>query len=427
MRLISRAGAALTRGYPMLSQSRRLSTLTSSYLLLVLGCSGGEPHSRNAIELVGVNDPVVDVPALQDAVNQYAEVVLEGVFALGDSARIVITRSVEISGNGANLRGGYESITIRNPEGGRVLLEDLSIEGASGTAILYLEGDDLEIRRVRILDVVPGRVYRQVPASVLPQEVTGRIGFVAWDWDADTEAPGGRIQGRIVVRDCQFDLRRPESPYSRAIVTAGGSADVEISDSVIRDEGGPNAVGVEVFVGNRTVTLERNEIIAGLLPAGVFGSRGPVFVRDNSLRTTAANEGRGAVLMLATHADSAGEVVGNEIRIEGATAGIVTGFDAGNPLVTGPIRIPYRNGSIRSNTISGTLAAPEGEGGGIVLGYESRGNLLEGNDLGGLTTVDGQAPAPSVRLGPTTGGNVVELLSPDEIVRDEGDDNRISG
>lgn len=401
-----------------------VATLVS--LLTTPGCTSERHGASDGIRLVGAGDPAVDLPALQDAMDRFDAVAIEGVFALGDTGRVVIRRPVELRGEEAVLRGGLESITIRNAAGGRVLLEDLTLEGATGTAILYLEGADLEVRNVRVLDVAPGLVYREIPASVVPGGITGRLGLVAWDWDAGREAAAGRIRGRIVVRDSRLDLSRPASPYSRAIVTVGGDADVEITDTVIRDAGGANTVGVEVFLGNRTVTLERNEIVAGLLPVGVFGSRGPVNLGENSLRLTGENAGRGVGLMLATHADSAGEVAENRLQLEAAAAGIVTGFDSGNPLVSGPIRIPYRNGTIRENTISGTLATQEnGEAAGIVLGYESRGNRVEDNDLGGLAAGEAGAKAPAVRLDPGASGNVIRTAMPGDSVLDRGSGNRV--
>ena len=389
--------------------------------------------------------------AVQDAVDGFEKVLLRGEFDFGDEGSVRIRRPVELRGatgndataEGANgavpaatIHGGFEPITIEYPGAGQVTIRDLTLDGATGTAILYLEGEDLLVQGVRIANVTPGHVLREIPREVLDREITGRLGINAWDWDAQNERPGGRIRGDIRVSDCELDLAEPASGYSRAILTGGGEADVTVSDSEIRAVNGGNTVGVEVFLGNRTITLERNRIEADLVTIGVFGSQGPVYVRDSELTLTGENAGSGVAVLVATHADDAGEIAHNSFRLADAAAGILTGFELRNPVLSGLVPIPYLNGEIRDNSISGTLApGDEGVFAGIVLGFESTNTVVESNDLGGLALAgdgpggpalgDETANAAHVHLTSGTSGNVVRLTDPDDTVEDEGSGNQV--
>jgi hypothetical protein len=437
--------------------ARSVLAATLPLLLWPIGCGPPAEPPSTRIEVIGTNDPAIDVAAVQEALDGFQEVQLLGEFDFGDNGSVHIRRPVELSGasgddagasredsaestNGttpaAMIRGGVESITIENSDTGQVTIRDLALDGATGTAILYLEGQDLLVQGVRIVNVMPGHVLREIPRAVLDREITGRFGINAWDWDATNERPGGRIRGAIRIMDCDLDLSEPASGYSRAIVTGGGEADVTVTDTEIRDINGGNTIGVEIFLGNRTITIERNRIEAGLLTIGVFGSRGPVHLRGNELTLTGETEGSGVGVLVATHADDAGEIANNSFRLADAAAGILTGFELLNPVLSGPVPIPYRNGRIRDNSIAGTLApAADGVFAGIVLGFESTDNVLEENDLGGLALAgvgpggpalgDEAANAAHVHLGPGTSGNVVRLTDPDDTVEDEGSGNQV--
>jgi hypothetical protein len=437
--------------------ARSVLAATLPLLLWPIGCGPPAEPPSTRIEVIGTNDPAIDVAAVQEAVDGFDEVQLRGDFDFGDEGSVRIRRPVELSGASgddagasgkgnaesadgttpvATIHGGFESITIENPDTGRVVVRDLTLDGATGTAILYLEGEDLLVQGVRIANVMPGHVLREIPREVLDREITGRLGINAWDWDAQNERPGGRIRGDIRVINCELDLAEPASGYSRAILTGGGEADVTVSDCEIWAVNGGNTVGVEVFVGNRTITLERNRIEADLVTIGVFGSQGPVYVRDSELTLTGENAGSGVAVLVATHADEAGEIAHNSFRLADAAAGILTGFELVNPVLSGAVPIPYRNGKIHDNSIAGTLApAADGVFAGIVLGFESTDNVLEGNDLGGLALAgdgpggpalgDEAANAAHVHLSSGTSGNVVRLTDPADTVEDEGSGNQV--
>src|SRR4051794_22551743 len=48
--------------------------------------------------VVGANDPAIDLPAVQAAVNQAGSVLLQGTFDFGTAGRVLINNDVEIGG-----------------------------------------------------------------------------------------------------------------------------------------------------------------------------------------------------------------------------------------------------------------------------------------------------------------------------------------
>ena len=58
-----------------------------------------QAHDEAQIVIIGRDNPIMDLPAVQDAVDHYEEVVLKGVFDFG-SSRVTVSKSCKISGSG---------------------------------------------------------------------------------------------------------------------------------------------------------------------------------------------------------------------------------------------------------------------------------------------------------------------------------------
>ena len=81
-------------------------------IVLVLVGLGSVARSQTSTDVYGADDPVVDVQAVQDAVDTYDIVYLHGTFDFGDS-RVEITRSVEILGECVWVS---KCLDLRNPK-----------------------------------------------------------------------------------------------------------------------------------------------------------------------------------------------------------------------------------------------------------------------------------------------------------------------
>src|SRR5690349_10104430 len=183
-------------------------TLSPSFALADRG-------EEDELVVIGANDPAIDVPAVQSAVDQGGNVLLKGHFsfaapptrsidhaivgAFPTAAEILVSRSVNISGTGddeemATIDGGTIPFYVDAP-GQRVTIDRIRFVQPVASAILAFAVNGLEVASNRIDGVVPfsglasgiwvlpsGNI--PTPTSLgHPENVSGSIRFVRNDID----------------------------------------------------------------------------------------------------------------------------------------------------------------------------------------------------------------------------------------------------
>jgi len=149
------------------------------------------------ITIVGQNNPVVDVPAVQAALDQGGMVRLNGTFNFGSTGSVFITKDVDISGEKRTMvRGGRLTFNAKIPDqlppgnaGPKVTISDIHFDGATFAPIhlghvrgAVVQGN--KITRVRTVNYTPAmdtnagvivgpRVLR--PTTYVPGVATGTI------------------------------------------------------------------------------------------------------------------------------------------------------------------------------------------------------------------------------------------------------------
>jgi len=270
----------------MTIQTRRLSAAEA----LVAVAMALAPIVANAqTAVVGRNDPAVDVPAVQAAVDLGGSVQLVGTFDLGDAGRVTLVRDVEISGE-AGTGTGVPLTTIRRGQwsfhtpypsslplppaepGPKVAIHHLHFVESRGTAI-HLAYSGGALLHHNVIEGMRARV-----TSAGTQE---RAAIVV--------GPG--VLGNVSKRDPQGRLV-PNSNFVARLV----SGDIQVSDNVI-DTSGPEPTDVvrgtgmfvSMYVG-ADVRIERN-VVTGNTRTGLAildgkaddSGRGSVVIADNSI------------------------------------------------------------------------------------------------------------------------------------------------
>src|SRR4051794_8573239 len=126
--------------------------------------------------VTGANDPAIDLPAVQAAVNSGGAVLLRGTFDFGPTGRVIIRNDVAIGGE-TDVHGA-PATTIRNGEwpfhtpypaqmpppvaGPKVVVRDLRFIAARGTAIHLAYSGGADVRN----NIIEGMRGRQVNAQV---------------------------------------------------------------------------------------------------------------------------------------------------------------------------------------------------------------------------------------------------------------------
>lgn len=258
---------------------------TVSPAALALADEGGQDE----VVVVGTNDPAVDVPAVQAAVDHGGNIVLRGHFSFAatpamsldptivggfpHAAEILVSRSVNISGVGddagemAQIDGGTIPFYVNAP-GQHVTIERVRFVQPVAAAILTFAANGLEVVGTKIDGVVPytglasgiwvvpsGNI--PMPTSVgHPENISGTLRFVHNDIDMTGGVPTDNTLGISVFG--------PGTP--------GAPVDAEVIGNRISNVTEP-AINFRRIVGS--ARIEHNMIATGTV-TGVIAARNQV-------------------------------------------------------------------------------------------------------------------------------------------------------
>jgi predicted transcriptional regulator len=435
----------------------------------------GEQRSETVV--VGRNDAESDARAVQDAVDNYGQVRLEGSFNFGTS-RVTITKSVVIKGEGRE--GDIPSTKIYKKgwafpiseddylfrvegEGVDVTIENIHFTDFNDTCISNRLGNSVRIRGNRItLPTGIGRGYShgQFGDVVVGISVNGGFpGGVSIEGNhldfAISRIYGGYLPPKL-IEDPAYrpDLRNHEYYIGWGVLVREASGAVTIRDNVIRNL---NSMGIAVSEnhGSTDVLITGNTIVSevhgsyyydrrwagnGIMVQSAWVHRYPghnVEIRDNTIRldkplfigvTVAgpdfAPEGSGKL--------REGVIEGNKIHLENGSVGIMMESSEG---------FQVTNNTISGKAYFGMGFFPRGDIDQRRLGAYD--HMVSDNDMKGLEIKEpdehsvglfdektyaaskaGSATA-NVWLGVNTRGNIVQV-SDGETVVDEGRENKIT-
>jgi hypothetical protein len=150
------------------SMRKKYTHQLSLCLLLALGAptfAQQNPAAPN-VTVSGNDNPVVDLPAVQSAIDQGGTVLLKGVFDFGDTGSVVIRKDVEIIGqtDGAAIprpkikRGSVTFKSVRSDPplaGPKITIRNIEFEGASWTPIYIANASGVTIVGNKITHVHP--------------------------------------------------------------------------------------------------------------------------------------------------------------------------------------------------------------------------------------------------------------------------------
>ena len=440
--------------------------------------------SSSQTVVVGRERPEFDAQSIQDAVDNFDEVVLKGRFNIGTST-INIKRSLLLQGEGRTndipdtkiYKKGWTFpfmsqeylFTIRGDDID-VTIENIHIENFNGTCIYNQKGNSVKIRKNRITlesglgrgltfgqwgDHVVGitsggesRYQGSFPGGVVIEE--NYLDF------ALSYPRGGFITNKGTENNPDYrpDLGNHEAPICVGIFTLRNLGKVIVRNNVVRNM---NSRGILVTDnwGSADIKIENNTVISGVFGAypynshvsgiGIFvqsawteprsGTR--VEVANNKIVCDKVNYCGIAVHGPSMYQKGAGKleeciIRDNEIELKEGSMGILIRKSDFTEVV---------DNKISGKAYYGLHVSGSESRGGIELGANE--NVFEANDMESLvikepdeysdrhvdrrmfTGVGGKSVTAHVWLDSLTKGNVVEIRKGEKVV-DEGQNNKIS-
>ncbi len=376
------------------TQARRLLKRALAAALAVIIAAGANAGAQTEITLIGQNNPAVDFPAVQDAVDTYDIVKLEGTFDFsGEPQSLMITRDVVLRGQ--NDAGGNMAriiannappvldpfkvaLRIENP-GGTVEFENLYVESAvprviHAGAIWAPSPDackDLKATNCVIVGTYPTAAcigtFGGIKGTVHIYGSYLEGGYCAGDW--------GWWVG--TVANCKWEV------YSNTLVAASLCLDP---------------------TGSKGLRIENNHCEGpGILHAPA--TRGNIVVADNTMLQSGhqvfggANNAYGVYL---SHESgfSGGRISGNTITMSPSENVQLSGIVPA--VCLGIYPAPAHGMLVESNTIMGKADW------GIALDSGSSNNIIKANNLENFTAVQfGQYGAAQILIGGGGHGNLI--------------------
>jgi len=415
--------------------------------------------------VIGANDPAVDLPAVQAAVNGGGSVQLRGIFDFGIAGRVIVKNDVDIGGE-IDVRGEPTTVvrngewpfhtpypsfnTLPLPAGPKVAIHDLRFLGARGTAIHLAYSGGTEVRH----NVIQQMRARQTGAtSERAAIVVGPaiLGNLPGKTIPNSTFVDGLVSGDIMVADNRIDVSvdRLASPAETTttmrstgmFVSMYKGADVRIERNLVTGntrtglailDGDFDADGRgSLFIAGNTVS---SDVTIGFTQAGPRAPLGMV-TGFNNQRPIGADPHRAMIPVLITD---------NVIELNGATSMGIVNIWNGAVLTANRITVHTDINKVvdRLSTSGGVLATGsnqilmhnriEGEGcnairyGGTTDGQERFGNLSKANNVSHFSAFEGGFDkCATYWLEPASHDNVVVGDSGSAI--DEGTDNKVTG
>jgi hypothetical protein len=385
-------------------------------LILLTAFSTNVVYPQDAAEttVVGQNDPTVDVQTVQEAVDHFDIVDLQGTFHFGDeSTPYTPTDSrggIRITRAGVTLRGGGKDAT-RIVGGGRPVTPEewpfwptpISVVGADAVKIhgLTLDGYmgfGIVVRGCQDFESIAVGIINGIPAT----DDWYRYGW----YFGGMGAPG--VTGDVLIQDCEYRSTGVTAHWEDAICAIYGANDAHftIVNNIIEvgSRVGPEwmndaiHVGATALIGN-TARIEGNTVAAGggILVHNIRGAD----IRNNHIAATHFG------LLVATPEESQPYIVEkNSIHMEGGSAAMKCG-GLGGPWATVMV--------VKENRLSGNADF------GFLLEGSAQGNrfVIDENDMEGFT-----ATTAHVSLGRDTRDNLFSLVDlADLVIVDQGETN----
>ncbi len=119
----------------------------------------------NSIEVVGQNDPAIDISAVQDAVDNYKLVILKGTFDFDSTGSVTLTKDVTILGTKnrrdnsmTTIKGGTQTLYCDDPDV-KILISQIRFDGATFCAIRVRQCSSVKVLQNEFVNIVAGLTY----------------------------------------------------------------------------------------------------------------------------------------------------------------------------------------------------------------------------------------------------------------------------
>ncbi len=441
-----------------------------------------EEITGGQVVVEGRSDSSLDVQAVQDAVDNFDEVILRGTFNFGSSS-VLISRSVVIRGEGRvkdiptttiSKKGWgfpfreWDSILLVDGKGVDVTIENLQFTDFNCTSIRGWRGNSLYIRNNRItLSTGYGRgitygAFGDFVHGILVESAdeASFMGGVVIEGNYIDFASGGIWGGHVsrsgLEDDPEYrpDLFNHEYYVGFGIAVNGMRGTVRIENNIVRNVNG-RGIATSAHEASADVRIRHNTIVsdvygaypfssheagAGILAQSALDSPTPGFrleIEENTIKLGKLNYSGIVVLGPATDREGAdklrdGSIRNNRIQLKNGYEGIhvrkCDDFEVADNTISGDAYYGIR--------ISGRKRSGE-------LDLRALNNIVEGNDMDDLRIrepdeysnnhADGRmfvgAPEGSattyVWLGKYSKNNLVSIGKSENVI-DEGEDNAIS-
>lgn len=439
-----------------------------------------EREAHDQIVVIGRENPDIDTQAVQDAVDNYDEVILKGTFNFGVSM-VLISQSVVVRGEGREndipsttiYKKGwsfpfteFDNVFKVDGEDSNVTIENIHFTDFNNSCLWGSRGNSLTIKNNRITlrsGYGRGQTYGAYGDIVMGICVEGRGSFggkVTIEGNYIDFARGGAYGGFHsrggLEEDPEYrpDLFNHEYYIGVGITVNGVAGNVSVKNNIVRNANARgistagNLASADVQIRNNTVVSDvygsypfsSREAGVGILAISAWGGASPGFnveIEDNTIKLDKLNHSGIVILGPLTDREGAdklrgGTIRNNRIKLKDGYEGIhvrkCDEFEVAGNTISGEAYFGIR--------ISGRKKSGE-------LDLRSLNNLVENNDMNELrikepdeysnahadgkmfTGPPGESATAHIWLDNYTKGNVIKIME-NETVIDEGKNNQIS-
>jgi predicted transcriptional regulator len=439
-----------------------------------------EREAHDQIVVVGRENPDVDAQGVQDAVDNYDEVILKGIFNFGVSP-VLISKSVVIRGEGREndipkttvFKKGwsfpfreFDSIFKVDGEGSKVTIKNIHFTDFNYSCLWGNRGNSLTIKNNRItLSSGYGRgmsygAFGDIVMGIWVQGGPSFGGKVTIEGNYIDFASGGAWGGFHsrggLEEDPEYrpDLFNHEYYIGVGITVNDVAGNVSVKNNIVRNanargiSAASNLASADVQIRHNTVVSDvygsypfsSREAGVGILAISAWGGARPgynVEIEDNTIKLDKLNHSGIAILGPLTDREGADKLRGgiirnNRIQLRDGYEGIhvrkCDDFEVADNKISGEAYYGIR--------ISGRRRSGE-------LDLRALNNLVEGNDMGDLRIrepdeysnnhvdgrmfagTQGKSATAHVWLNKFSKDNMIKVKA-DETVIDEGEDNKIT-
>jgi hypothetical protein len=317
--------------------------------------------------VTGSDNPAVDLPAVQTAVDSDTDVILQGTFDFG-TGTVTITTDVTITGDGAVIRNGNPAFTVDNPMG-TVEVTNIDFDGPQLSSLLCKFGSPLASC------TFSDNTVNIDTTGIVIHPVYGTLAMALGVYVESLEA---ELQSNTI------DISNPggTAPAAMWLDQGGltpGISTISGNEVTVYNTDGIKANNVEnVHITDNTVNVDSDKTSGWLEAILVRGSNS--MVTDNTIMSTAHVPGRLVGVAIANG-------IGNLVSNNNVAGTIEQGF-----------RVATTSQNVfEDNTFSGKQVT------GIHLQGPSPDNMFTGNDFSAV-----HASKAQVHINAVSSGNVFE-------------------